>query len=264
MADGERRTTCTRACRPGARHARYVAPVRQPVVAIHQPNFLPWLGWLAKAAQADVLVLLDDVQLNRGGPTQRVKIKAREGPRLVSIPIRHRRGSGVRIDEAEIAHDGKWDVLASRVIENAYHATRGWARHGEAIVALLRSREPRLTAFNEQMLRYLLEAFAIGTRVIRASELGPRAETGNLGNLELCCRLGAATYLSGTGARTYNDPAPFAATGLDLVYNAFEHPRYAQPHGEFVPGLSAIDLLFSAPDEAAELLRAGIGIPQAE
>ena len=235
--------------------------MRRPVVAIHQPNLLPWLGWFAKAAQADVLVLLDDVQLERASPTTRVGIKTRDGARLLTVPVR--RGEDVRIDAAEVAHDGRWDVHAERVLENAYGATPGWRRHGDAVVGALRSRETLLAAFNERGIRLLLEAFRIPVRVERASALGPRNERGSLGNLEICRRLGAATYLSGSGGRKYNDPAPFAAAGVDLAYSSFAHPVYAQPHGEFVAGLSAVDLLFSAPDDAAALLRAGIGEPAA-
>lgn len=233
--------------------------MRRPVVAIHQPNFLPWLGWFAKAAQADVLVLLDDVQLERAGPTQRVRVKTREGPRELTVPVR--RGSAVRIDAAEIAHDGRWDVHAAHVLENAYGAAPGWARHGPAILRETRSREPRLAAMNARLIAHLLDAFGIGVRVVRATELGPRAEHGTLGNTEICRRLGAATYLSGQGARKYNDPAPFAAAGIGLAYSVFEHPVYAQPHGAFAAGLSSADLLFSAPDDAAALLRGGIRAP---
>jgi hypothetical protein len=199
------------------------------------------------------------VQLERAGPTTRVQVKSREGPRFVSVPVR--RGVDVRIREAEIAHDDKWDVHLVNIVENAYHGTPGWPRHGAAICDAIRSREPRLAAFNERLIRYLMDAYAIRTPVVLASARGPRTQHGNLGNLELCRRLGAATYLSGSGGRKYNDPAPFAAAGVDLVYSAFTHPVHAQPHGEFVAGLSAIDLLFNAPDEAAALLRAGIGTP---
>lgn len=233
--------------------------MRRPVVAIHQPNLLPWLGWFAKAAQADVLVLLDDVQLERASPTTRVGVKTRDGVRHLTVPVRH--GEDVRIDAAEIAHDGKWDQHAERVLENAYGATPGWSRHGGAAVDALRSREPRLAAFNERGIRLLLEAFGIGVEVKHASGLGPRTERGNLGNVEICRRLGAATYLSGSGGRKYNDPASFAAAGIGLAYSAFSHPVHAQPHGAFEAGLSAVDLLFSAPDDAAALLRAGIGAP---
>lgn len=31
------------------------------IVAIHQPNYAPWLGYFAKMASAHVFVLLDDV-----------------------------------------------------------------------------------------------------------------------------------------------------------------------------------------------------------
>lgn len=233
--------------------------MRRPVVAIHQPNLLPWLGWFAKAAQADVLVLLDDVQLERASPTTRVGIKSREGMRMLTVPVR--RGEDVRIDAAEIAHDGKWDVHAARVLELAYRESPGWSRHGGAVLDVIRSAAPRLAEFNERGIRFLLDAFRIPVRVERASALGPRDERGNLGNLAICRRLGAATYLSGSGGRRYNDPAPFAAAGIDLVYSSFAHPVYAQPHGEFVPGLSAVDHLFSAPDDAAALLRAGTGDP---
>lgn len=235
--------------------------MRHPVVAIHQPNFLPWLGWFAKAAQADVMVLLDDVQLERASPTTRVQVKSREGARFLAVPVRH--GEDVRIRDAEIAHDGRWDVRAANLLENAYHAAPGWTRHGPAILSALRSREPLLARMNERLLTLLAEALGVTTRIVRASDLGPRTEHGNLGNLEICRKLGAGTYVSGTGARKYNDPAPFAAAGVDLVYSAFVHPDYAQPHGAFVPGLSAIDLLFSAPDEAASLVRGGVRPPTA-
>ena len=35
------------------------------LVACHQPNFLPWLGFFAKLARSDRFVLLDDVQFPR-------------------------------------------------------------------------------------------------------------------------------------------------------------------------------------------------------
>jgi hypothetical protein len=221
--------------------------VRRPVVAIHQPNYLPWIGFFAKARAADVLVLLDDVQLERAGPTQRTRVKAPEGPRWLTVPVQRTAGNGPAIREAKIAHDGKWDRHHARVLENAYSRSPGWGAHGPPILEVLTSGEVLLPVLNERLLGLLFAALGIGTRVVRASDLGPRGERGNLGNLELCRRLGAATYLSGSGARAYNDPAPFAAAGIDLVYHEFVHPRYAQPHGPFVPGLSAVDYLFSVP-----------------
>jgi len=37
------------------------------VCAIHQPHYLPWLRYFAKAAAADVFLLLDDVAFTKNG-----------------------------------------------------------------------------------------------------------------------------------------------------------------------------------------------------
>ncbi len=37
------------------------------IVAIHQPNFFPWLGYFDKIARCDHFVLLDHVQFQKTG-----------------------------------------------------------------------------------------------------------------------------------------------------------------------------------------------------
>ena len=43
------------------------------IVAIHQPNYLPWLGYFHKIAAADIFVFLDDVPFSKGSYINRVK-----------------------------------------------------------------------------------------------------------------------------------------------------------------------------------------------
>ncbi len=235
--------------------------MRRPVVAVHQPNYLPWLGFFAKAAQADVFVLLDDVQFEKGGYTNRVEVKTAQGRTLLTVPVEAGGATPPRIDELRIAKDGRWTVRHVKTLAQSYARTPGWSAYGPQINGILASGETHLATLNERLIGATLDAFAIEARIVRASALGPRAERGNAGVVEICRRLGAATYLSGAGGRKYNDPATFAAAGIDLAYAAFEHPTYAQPHGAFEAGLSAVDLLFSAPREAPDLLRSGIGPP---
>ena len=61
----------------------------------------------------------------------------------------------------------------------------------------------------------------------------------------ICCSVGADTYLSGTGARDYNDEDSFAARGVEIAYTEFQHPVYPQVAEPFVAGLSILDLLFN-------------------
>ena len=49
-------------------------------VSIHQPNYLPWLGYFRKIAQSDVFVFFDNVQMPIGKSlVTRNRIKARAG-----------------------------------------------------------------------------------------------------------------------------------------------------------------------------------------
>ena len=66
------------------------------IVAAHQPHYLPWLGYLAKWAAADLFVFLDTVQYEKNGWQNRNRIKTSEGARWLSVPVRARLGTGVR------------------------------------------------------------------------------------------------------------------------------------------------------------------------
>ena len=75
------------------------------IVAIHQPNFLPWLGWFDKLARADVFVLLDHVQFprtSRGTYVNRVKLLVGGKDAWVTAPIVRASGSAQRIDEVRL------------------------------------------------------------------------------------------------------------------------------------------------------------------
>ena len=62
-------------------------------LAIHQPHYLPWLGYLAKWAAADVFVFLDTVQYVRNGWQNRNRIKTAAGPRWLTVPVHARLGT---------------------------------------------------------------------------------------------------------------------------------------------------------------------------
>ena len=49
------------------------------ILAAHQPQYLPWLGYLHKIASADVFLILDDVQYKKNKWQNRNRIKSTEG-----------------------------------------------------------------------------------------------------------------------------------------------------------------------------------------
>ena len=57
-------------------------------VCIHQPNYLPWLGFFNKISQSDTYVVFDDVQYPRGKDwANRNHIKTNNGKLWLTVPV---------------------------------------------------------------------------------------------------------------------------------------------------------------------------------
>ena len=235
------------------------------LVAIHQPCFLPWLGYLERMARADLFVLLDHVQFERANYQNRTRIRARSGtpggghePRWLTVPVEQRsRDEAIgekRIDN-RLAGARHWSRVHFLTLQHAYRE----ARHAQDYLPRLRSvyEQPfeKLVDLNETLLGFLREAFAIRTPLVRSSSLAPEGAKSDL-VLDLCRRVKASALLVGLGgSRSYLDRAAFARAGIALVHQQFEHPQYSQcGAAPFVAGLSALDLLFNCGPDSRRVL----------
>ena len=96
-------------------------------VAIHQPNFLPWLGFFHKANEADLLVLLDNVQFIKRGFVQRNYIKNNQGTQLIGVPIKNKGRYLQTIAETEIDNETPWQAKLVRTLHHLYSKAPAYA-----------------------------------------------------------------------------------------------------------------------------------------
>jgi hypothetical protein len=220
------------------------------IVAIHQPNFLPWLGYLDRMIRADLFIMLDHVQFERRNYQNRTRILLDGNSHWLTVPVQQHsqleRIVDKRIDNPPADVVRWWAADHVRTLRHAYRGAPFLDHYAAPLQDLLMSRREHLVDLNLASLRFLRDAFDINTPMVRSSELnvgGARSEL----ILNLCKAVGADTYLAGMGgSRTYLDCMAFARAGIEVTWQDFRHPRYAQcGGGEFVGGLSAIDLLFN-------------------
>ncbi len=227
------------------------------LVAIHQPNFLPWLGWFDKLAKADRFILLDTAahQLTGSNYTNRVQILAQGSPQLITVPVARGREERRRLDRLRIAENGVWRRKLRKSLEQAYAR----ARFFDETMALL---EPMLVAETQSLCELnLLGIYAIAaalrlpaSRMVRASALAAAGD-GTDRLVALVRAVSGDAYLTGHGADGYQEDEKFAAAGIRIVGQRYGNPRYPQIGVEtFVPGLSAVDALMNCGDHAAELV----------
>jgi hypothetical protein len=224
-------------------------------VAIHQPHYLPWLGYLAKWAEADLFIFLDTVQYEKNGWQNRNQIKTREGPHWLTVPVRARQG--VSIADVEIDTTQAWARRHLVAIEHAYARASHFKRYAPELGDFYTRAWTRLAPLAVASARWLAGAVGIVTPARLASELGVTTRDPSRRLVELCRAVGATVYLAGRDGAQYMDLPQFAEAGIEVQAQQYVHPVYPQPHGEFVPFLSALDLLLTHGDAALAILRHG-------
>jgi hypothetical protein len=228
------------------------------IVSIHQPHFFPWLGYLDRMRRCDLFVLLDHVQFERQNYQNRVRIKTRAGPRWLIAPVEQRSRSERIVDKRllEQPEPRAWSARAFRLLREAYGGAPFFARWADDVLEVLQSGATRLVDLDLASIELLRRAFDIRTPLVQSSTLGVRQKGADL-VLEICRAVRADAFLGGVGAsRRYIDPALFRSAGVDVLWQDFTHPRYAQhpPEAAFVEGVTALDLLFNCGPEARSVL----------
>ena len=223
-------------------------------VAVLQPGYLPWLGFFDQLRRADVFVYYDDVQYDTHGWRNRNRIKTQNGPIWLTVPVRHSGLDRPRILDVEIDGRSKWAKKHVASLRQAYAGAPFTRAYMPALEELLFRPWERLVDLDMAAAELMAEWFGLRRRIERASLLGiDGGQSDRL--LNICRHFGASTYVSGAAARDYLDVPLFERHGIHVEWQQFAHPVYPQPHGEFVPYLSAIDLLLNCGGEAAAVLQ---------
>jgi len=222
-------------------------------VVVLQPGYLPWLGFFDQMRRADVFVYYDDVQYDTHGWRNRNRIKTQQGPLWLTVPVRHSGLSKPRILDVAIDARGNWAKKHVASIRQAYAAAPFAKEYVPALEEVLTRSWECLVDLDVAVAGLLAAWFGVQPRIEKASALGiDGGKTERLVNI--CRRVGATKYLTGSAARDYLDVPLFEQNGIAVEWQDFAHPVYPQLHGEFVPYMSAVDLLLNCGAESRAVL----------
>ncbi|SDE89830.1 WbqC family protein [Rhodospira trueperi] len=217
-------------------------------IAIHQPNFFPWLGYFDKIVRADVFVFLDHVQFPLKGGTymNRVMVRSGKGDDWLTAPVERGRPPHNAINQTVFKPGFPW----RRKVASALRTYYGKAPHFDSVfpvlLDLLDHPANNVADFNIAIITSLVGRLGIdGARLVRSSDVAPEGQATDL-LIGIVQRLGGDTYLCGGGADGYQNDELFAEAGITLAYQTFKHPTYPQfDRNTFRPGLSIIDCLMN-------------------
>jgi len=216
-------------------------------IAIHQPNYLPWLGYFAKIFAADVFVLLDDVQYSKKSVGAKNYILSKDEKKTpLSVSVKMSNGAFQNYNKLQIEYNTNWHIKHINKIKDAYCKTNFYKEYFEQLDNILRKKHQYLSELNIEIILWLLTLLKNKTEIEISSKLQlPNLDDKNKRNIQLCKLFNADVYLSGQGAKKYNVENEFIYAGIKLNYQQFNHPIYKQNSKVFNENLSILDALFN-------------------
>ncbi len=222
------------------------------IVTVHQPQYLPWLGYFDKIDKADVFCFLDNVQFKKNEWQNRNRIKTADGWQWVTTPVLYRFPQ--RINEVRINNSVNWKRKHLQALITNYRK----APFFNDLIDLFGNTYSKdwefLTDLNVYFIRRIVEWLGLEPKsFVLASDLQlPDDPTDRL--IAICKHRGGDIYLAGRDAIRYMNPERFRRQGVRVVVQDFEHPVYPQLFGDFQSHLSIVDLLFNCgPDSICKI-----------
>ena len=216
------------------------------VVSIHQPNYIPYLGFFEKMKRSDIFVLLDNVQFVRTGEfawQHRQKIRTKIGEMWLTIPVK--REFKIAINKVQVANQ-TWQKKHWRSIETNYSRSFFWDKYAMSLRKFYEKTYEKLVDVTVPMIKWLAEQLGIYSEIIIASELNLNEYLFSTDLLvEIIRKVDGDVYLSGPMGKNYLEETKFSGNGIGLTYLEFKHPIYKQVYPSFIKNMSVIDFMFN-------------------
>lgn len=216
------------------------------ICAIHQPHYLPYMGYIDKIFQSDVFVFLDTVQFVRRGWQNRNKIRTVMGWQWLTIPVRRvereQKIYDIKIDATRVS----WKRKHLRSIELNYSRAKHFEKHSPRLQKLyLGTNTDSLSLFNINIIKWLSAVLIPswkGKFVIASEYEGVSNEsTGRL--IDLCKKFDCDTYFAGTGGKNYMNMDAFSDAGITVAWQRFKEAEHEQCYAPFLPGMGCLDYI---------------------
>ena len=235
---------------------------QKKIVAIHQPNFLPWLGYFYKIANCDEFVILDNVDFQQGNVTSltnRTKIKCAGVAHYFTIAVKKSESKLIKdilIDQFSTKIDKQIKTIQLNYTKSLFFNDI-FPLFNQVLVEGMKY--DLMCDLNVLLIKFICNILEIKTKITKASELKINTSDRNERIIKICKVLNSQIYFSGNGGKKYHDENLFNSNGIEIKYTDFTQTEYKQVGNDFISGLSIIDSLFNCGiEETKNILHASI------
>ncbi len=219
---------------------------------IHQPNYLPWIGYFHKIALCDVFVFYDTTQYTKGDYRNRNTIKWANGPIQLTLPVSFSLWQKIN----EVVFDVRALKKHLQTITQSYTKAPCYPLYKEDLEKIYSYKGNNLSDFCINMTQELCILMGIQTKFITLSQEDFKLTTSSSKALvDICKHVWASTYVVGWDAG-YMDSSFFKVNNIKLLSQNFNHPTYTQLWWGFEAYMSIVDLLLNHGKRSKDIIMA--------
>jgi hypothetical protein len=223
------------------------------IVSIHQPNFFPWMGYFDKINRSDKFILLTSSLRSKSDKylTRTKIINNNSKLQYLSTPLGIKQ---IPINQLIMPADHQWKTKLLNIIKESYRDSNHFDEAYNDIKEHLLCEYEYFSDYSINIIKFIISKLNIDTELYIDTDFNQDFGISNQRNIALCKKVGGDIYLSGNGAKVYNDNKLYRDNSLDLIYQDYIAPKYVQIADEFIPGLSIMDVIFNCGYRATENL----------
>lgn len=214
-------------------------------VSIHQPNYLPGIGYFSKISKSDIHLFLDNVEYSKGDFINRNKICINNSEHFLTVPVSKKHSNSL-INSIPLPVDSNWKNKHILTITQNYKKCDFYDEFSPPILNCIQNHEGLLCDLNIKLIKIICELLNISSTFMKSSDFNIDQSLKSTERLiYLLKEINGSTYISGFGAKDYMDIDLFSSSGIKIEWNKFNTNPYKQNSKNFIRNLSIIDILFN-------------------
>jgi hypothetical protein len=214
-------------------------------IAIMQPYFLPYIGYIQLMSAVDTFVLYDDVAFINRGWINRNRLLVNGKEFLFTVPLKEA-SQNKRIRDIAFGDDLKWRGKLLQTIRQSYRKAPQFEPVWPLVERIINVESANIADYIQHSLFQIAAFLTLPVRIVPSSTVyGNEHLRAQDRILDICRQEQATRYINPIGGQELYDKPTFARAGIDLFFIQSKPIDYVQfPGQEFVPWLSILDVLF--------------------
>lgn len=213
-------------------------------IGIHQPNFMPWLGYFKKISQSDKFIFLDSVKCSKNSYLNRNRFstsKKFNNHFWLSCPLKK---ESYKKNILDVNLDSSFILKHIKHLKMRHAKTKEF-KYLEEIIKIYQSFEKnnifKIVNLNIATIKLTCDFLDIKTDFLLSSQINPdQSKSKHFLLIDLIKIAGGKKYISGHGAKTYQEDDEFLKEEIKVCYLKHNQNKLVQINNE---NISMIDLI---------------------